>query len=327
MKYKHLTHAERYYIWQRLSNLDSLTKIASDLGVHKSTVSREVKRNSLSFSYHPIIAHQMAVKRREVAKTKFSKLTDKVKQYIHDKLILTWSPEQIAGRMPKSIKVSHEAIYQYIRYDRKHKGMLYKLLPHKGKKYNYHGNKHSPILNWIDISLRPKIVDTKSRIGDYEIDTIIGKRFGSKQCLFTMVDRKSKFTFIRKLKNTTAITIQNALEDIYDNTMVPIKTLTSDNGHEFANHQLIAQNISCGFYFARPYRSADRGLNEHTNGLIRRFLPKGTDFAKITCDTISNVQHLLNHRPRKSLGFLTPHEVMTRYLKRTYPDFDVALLI
>ena len=244
------------------------------------------------------------------------KITLEIRQYIIDKLKLKWSPEQIAGRLTKqrTAKIRTKLIYNYIRNDKLNGGMLYKLLPHKGKKYKYSGTRKSTIPNRVDISQRPKIVETKSRIGDWEGDTVIGVKNGSKHCPGTFVDRKSKFTIMLHLKDKTAVGLQNALEEYFMNCTLPFKTITFDNGTEFAYHQEITANINCPIYFARPYKSCDRGLNEHTNGQIRKFFPKKTDFSKIETAEINTVQNLLNDRPRKSLDFLTPNEVMDKYL-------------
>ena len=131
-----------------------------------------------------------------------------------------------------------------------------------------------------------------------------------------MVDRRSKSTFIRKTLDKSAEQIQLALEDIYLNTTMPIRTLTSDNGTEFANHKAISENIACDFYFARPYRSCDRGLNEHTNGKIRKYIPKGTNIDTISKETIRQIENDLNNRPRKALNYKTPNEVVAKYLQR-----------
>jgi IS30 family transposase len=319
--YKHLTKEQRYYIELEMSNNVSISKISKKIKVHPSTLYRELRRN-LHYSGH--YYHKAAQGMAEVRKfnaginTKFAKFVPKVLKYIILKLNAQWSPEQISGRMIKDVKVkiSHKTIYKYIYKDRDNGGKLFKLLPHRGKKYKYGSSKKSPIQNRIDISKRPKIVDLKTRIGDFEADTIVGIRGGSKNCLLTMVDRKTKFTFIRKLPDKTAYSVQAAIENIHSETTIPFITITPDNGTEFSNHQQIAENIGCNFYFARPYRSCDRGLNEHTNGKIRYFVPKKTDFKNVSDDTIAQIQDNLNHRPRKVLGFLTPNEVMARYLNR-----------
>lgn len=320
--YKHLTQKQRYYIHVDLSNNIKPSKIAKSIKVHISTVYREIQRNSLPNGlYHDNAAQGKAEIRRHLAKTesKFAKLKKpKVLKYLISKLEAHWSPEIISGRMVKDlkVKVSCKSIYEYIKHDKHNSGLLYKLLPRRGKKYKYSNSKHSPIPNRVDISQRPKIVDKKKRIGDWEADTIVGRKGGAKTCLLTLVDRKSKYTFIRKIKDRTASSVQEAIENIYTSTIIPFITITPDNGTEFANHQQIAENIGCKFFFARPYRSCDRGLNEHTNGQIRIILPKKTDFNDVPDDKIVYTESNLNNRPRKILGFLTPNEVMVKYLNR-----------
>jgi IS30 family transposase len=243
-----------------------------------------------------------------------------MKQFICDKLKIGWSPEVICGSMKKAFnkKLSFKTLYRYIWQDKAAGGKLYKLLPHQGKRYKYGSSKRGTITNRTDISQRPKIVEDKSRIGDLEGDTIVGVRGGDKACLLTLVDRVSKFTIIRKIPNKTADAVEDAMNKCYDDTVLPFFTVTYDNGTEFANHQNIADNIGCDIYFARPYRSSDRGLNEHTNGLIRRFFPKKTDFGKVTEEEVQYVQDLLNNRPRKSLNYLTPNEVVNKDIAKYY---------
>ena len=214
--------------------------------------------------------------------------------------------------------------YYYIWRDKQTGGKLYKLLPHRGKRYKYGDSTRCPIRNRIDISERPGIVDKKIRIGDLEGDTIVGVKGGDKSCLLTLVDRVSKYTIIRKLPNKTGKSVEHAMYESYDNSLLPFMTVTYDNGPEFANHINISESLGCDIYFARRYRSCDRGLNEHTNGLIRRFYPKKTNFATVTDEQIAYVQDLLNNRPRKSLGFLTPNEVVNKYLTKAYKKIVAA---
>jgi len=317
---KHLTQTQRYYICLQIASGISQTGIAKTLKVNKSTISREISRNQRGVNdYDSDYAQKKsAMKRSRASACKaFKQFSPSIKQYVEDKLKLKWSPEQISGRMKIEIKksVSHETIYKYIKADKGNGGKLFKLLSHQGKKYKYGSRKNIKIVDRIDISKRPKIVDAKTRIGDFEIDTIVSARNTGKACLLTMVDRRSKVTFIRKTLDKSAEQIQLALEDIYLNTIIPIRTLTSDNGTEFANHKAISENIACSFYFARPYRSCDRGLNEHTNGKIRKYIPKGTNIDTISQETIRQIENDLNNRPRKALNYKTPNEVIAKYLQ------------
>lgn len=318
---KHLTQNERYYICRQIANFISINKIAQQLNVHKSTIYREINRNSRGENDYD---SDYADKKSSLVKSNASRLkcfkqfTNPVILYIEEELKIKWSPEQISGRLKIDMNksISHVTIYKYIKHDKANGGKLFKLLSHQGRKYRYGATNTSNIIDRIDISQRPKIVDKKTRIGDFEVDTIVTKKNSGTTCLFTMVDRRSKLTFIRKVENRYSLSIKETIENIYLNTVIPIRTITSDNGPEFAEHKAISENISCGFYFARPYRSCDRALNENTNGLIRKFIPKGSDLDKITEDEIRNIENLLNNRPRKTLKFRTPNEVITKYLQR-----------
>lgn len=318
---KHLTQDERYYILRRIANLDRIKVIAEDLKVNKSTVYRELKRNKNDAGdYNATLAHKKATLRRRIASRSkaFKAFTQETTQYIYNKLRCKWSPEQISGRMKEDIgkSLSYKTIYSFIRHDKAIGGTLYTLLSRRGKRHQYGRRNCVQIANRLDISQRPAIVDKKSRIGDFEIDTIVSAKNTGYSCLLTMVDRRSKFVFIRKVPNKSAYEMQIAIEEVYQNTIIPFRTITSDNGVEFANHRAISENIACKFYFARPYCSWDRGLNEHTNGLIRKFFPKRTNFDTISDAQIQEVQNLLNYRPRKVLKFKNPNEVISKYLQR-----------
>jgi len=206
--------------------------------------------------------------------------------------------------------VSHESIYRYIYENKSHGGKLYQHLRHKNKKYHKRGNEYKTrglLKNRISISQRPKIVEKKSRVGDWEIDTMIGANHQG--ALVTIVDRCSKFALIKHVPSKHANVVTYAIIEM----MLPIQkithTITSDNGKEFAYHEQIAKELQTQFYFANAYHSWERGLNEHTNGLIRQYLPKQTDFTNLKKEQIQFIQDRLNYRPRKSLGYKTPAEV------------------
>jgi IS30 family transposase len=233
-----------------------------------------------------------------------------------------WSPEQISGRLKEQGKasISHEAIYQYIWENKRSGGILFKQLRHKGKKYNKRSSGKAGrgcIPNRVDITERPEIVEQKSRIGDWEGDTVISAV--SKTALLTVVDRHSKFTRIKKIGRKTAANVRAAMKDVMSPLPYPVFTITYDNGKEFAAHQDIATDLNAKCYFATPYHSWERGLNEHTNGLIRQYLPKLVDFKDVTDDEIQTIEDRLNNRPRKSLGYKTPMEVMMKH-----PNFQTS---
>ncbi len=326
--YKHLTHQELYYIWQHRINkfngtilfCETVEELSIRFKKHISTIYRAVNYLKET-NWNPDDTKKVKLRSRN--KEQFSMLTDKLKQYIANRLRIGWSPDVICGRMKRELKkkLSTKTLYRYIWQDKASGGKLYLLLPHRGKKYKYGSSTRGTIANRVDLSQRPKIVEQKKRIGDFEGDTIVGARGGDKACLLTLADRVSKLSLIRKIPNKSADAVEMAMNNCYDSTSVPFLTVTYDNGTEFSNHQSIASNLDCDIYFARPYKSCDRGLNEHTNGLIRRFFPKKTDFGQVTDEEVQYVQDLLNNRPRKVLNYLTPNEVVDRHLAKTYKKF------
>lgn len=227
---------------------------------------------------------------------------------IEEKIRLDWSPEQIPGTL--AISISHQRIYQHIWADRRNGDTLYQHLRHSNKKHKKRygsKDKRGQIRNRVSIDERPEIVAQKTRIGDWEIDTVIGKNHQG--ALVTLVDRVSKFTLIKKVasKHTEVVTQATIglLQPYLDKTL----TITADNGKEFAGHEKMKEQLNAEVYFAHPYCSWERGLNENTNGLIRQYFTKGSRFESITDDEVEAVMHRLNHRPRKSLNFKTPHDV------------------
>jgi len=313
MRQKQLTQKERYHIWASLKRGETQKAIAKTIGVHPSTICREIQRNkdSITKEYHYAFAHT-ASQRRQQSKAKYTVLIPKIKTYIKKHLKKEWSPEQIAGRMKIDIGISicHETIYRYI-YDNKSRGgRLYTHLRHKNKRYHNRSNTYQRrgiLIDRISIDKRPKIVEKKSRIGDFEIDTVIGRHHVG--ALVTIVDRKSKFTLINKVSSKRAEEVTQALIKMLLPLKPITKTITSDNGKEFAYHKEVSEALDTDFYFAHPYSSWERGLNEHTNGLIRQYLPKKTDFTQVSKEEIITIQDKLNHRPRKVLNYRTPYEV------------------
>jgi IS30 family transposase len=237
---------------------------------------------------------------------------ENIRQYVEDALSLQWSPEQIAGRLPASIKgqtISHEAIYQYIY---KEKRELVTFLPrhHRKRQIRGHSRKHrnSHIPNRISIEERPKLVEKRRQAGHWERDSLVSR--ASKACLSVIIERKSRYTLIDKLERRTAEAVRLAV--IARLQAFPRhlrRTLTYDNGSEHAEHELINRALGTKSYFCHPYSSWERGTNENMNGLIRRFLPKKTDFFDVSPAYVKQIEFLLNNRPRKCLNFKTPAEV------------------
>ena len=313
--YRQLTQGQRYQIRVLLLARLSQTEMANIIGVHKSTISREIKRNSGCKSYRPRQAHQKALERR-FAIPKRIKMTPAMIELITHYINLDFSPEQVSGylyRMYK-IKISHETIYKYIWADQKNGGDLYKHLRQPNHKYRKrYGSKtrHSRIKDQVSIDLRPDIVDTRSRIGDWELDTVTGKN--SKGFLITAVERKSKLTLIKRVADKQSDRMANAIVNLLRPYMDRILTITFDNGLEFARHKKIAKKLKADVYFAHPYHSWERGLNENTNGLIRQYFPRKMDFRNIDNESIELVTERLNNRPRKTLGFYTPNDAFLKY--------------
>ena len=319
MKYRQLTLEKRYQVSALIKAGLNQKEVALEVGVHPSTISRELRRNrDVVRGYNAELA-QIKSTKVEMQKTKRFSLTKPIEKYIRAKLKQDWSPEQISGRMrlDTGMSVVHETIYRYIYTNKKNGGKLYRYLRHKNKKYHCRSNDYrsrGTIIDRVMIGKRPKIVEKKSRIGDWEIDTVVGK--DHKGFLVTVVDRKSKFVIIKNVPTKEASVVTEALiEMIY-----PIKdithTITSDNGKEFAYHKQVSAALDTNFYFANPYHSWERGLNEHTNGLIRQYLPKKSEFLKISKDEINMIQNRLNHRPRKVLNYKTPYEVFFSEMSR-----------
>lgn len=309
--YHHVTRDIRSQIYALKATGTSLHKISAIVDRHVSTISREIKRNTGGRGYRYKQADEKAVERRTNASRTPQKLTPTLVTIIEGKLLEKWSPDQISGRLKeKDIAcISHEAIYQYIWKNKRTGGTLYKHLRHNGKKYNKRSSGKAGrgcIPNRVDITERPQIVEEKARVGDWEGDTVISAV--SKTAILTVVDRHSKFTRIKKLGRKTAENVRIAMKEVMRS--LPVYTVTYDNGMEFAAHQGIAADLNAHCYFAAPYHSWERGLNEHTNGLIRQYLPKSVDFKDVTDDEIQAIEDHLNNRPRKILGYKTPMEVM-----------------
>jgi IS30 family transposase len=314
--YHHLTYEDRCQIYALKKIGTSNSAVAKQLGVNPSTIGRELNRNKGKRGYRYRQAQNFAATRKKKASERPYKMTTEIVSIIEKKLSdFQWSPEQISGWLKLNMKaeISHERIYQHIWLDKRNGGCLYKNLRHHGKKYNKRKGKNAGrglIPNRIDIEERPKVVDEKLRIGDWEIDTIIGKNHVG--VLVSMVDRTSKYTKLSWVENKKACVVTKAIEYTLRPLRSVVHTLTADNGKEFAMHEKISSSLQAKVYFAKPYRSWERGLNEHTNGLIRQYFPKKTCFDKLLPSDVQKVENLLNMRPRKILNFRTPLEVFEK---------------
>ena len=317
-KYKQLTLGLRYQIFAYKQENYSISKIARVLDFNKSTISREIKRNSSEGYYSPEYAEIQATS-RDINKRTNKKLNNKIKLLIGKKLRENWSPEQIAGRLKKDkiITISHETIYRYIYKNQSNGGKLFKWLRHQNKKYKNRSELYrtrGQIRNRVNISQRSVLVNRKVRFGDFEVDTVIGKNH--KGALVTLVDRNSKFTLIKKVDSKHASGVTQAIIEMLSPIKNLIHTITADNGKEFSYHEEIAKVLNIKFYFCDPYASWQRGLNDHTNGLIREYIPKKSKFDKISRTEIVHIQNRLNSRPRKILEYKTPNEIFFNNLQR-----------
>ena len=308
MPYTQLTREQRYQIKALLDIKCTQTEIARQLGVNKSTISREVQRNQGQRGYRPKQADEKAVERR-VGKV-HTTISTETWQQVEEKLQMDWSPEQISGWLKKNQlpSISPEWIYQHIYADRQAGGTLYKHLRCCKKRRKRYGKyDHRGIIPFRkSIEERPEAVDLRERFGDWEGDTIIGK--GHQGALVTLTERKSRFTLVRKVAQKSAKLVAQAVVDLLA-WVQHLETITSDNGKEFAAHQSISRELLIDFYFAHPYASWERGTNENTNGLIRQYLPKERDLTTLTTQEEIMIMDRLNLRPRKCLDFSTPFEV------------------
>jgi Transposase and inactivated derivatives, IS30 family len=317
-KNKQLTLKERYHIYGLIEAGNTKSAIAKKIGVPRSTITYEMKRCNGPGNYDPEKAEKDAdFKKRNSHKR--SKITYEMKEIIIEKLENEqWSPEEIYGwcKMNGIDMVSHQTIYEFVRLDEENGGKLYKHLRRGHRKIKKHGSLETrgQIKNRTLIEERPAIVDLKVRTGDLEGDTIVGANH--KGVMVTINDRKSKSVLIAKSPSKNAKIVADVIIKLLKPFAQNLHTLTLDNGKEFADHERISQVLGIKIFFAHPYSSWERGLNENSNGLIRQYWPKGTSFETITDREIQDVMYKLNTRPRKTLGFASPAAAFDRGLSR-----------
>jgi IS30 family transposase len=302
MNYTHLTREERYQIYALKKAGHKQSEIAVVLKRNPSTISRELARNTGGRGYRPKQAQRLATERHAMNAWT---IDDATWQFARARLEEDWSPEQISNHAA----ISTETVYQRVYADKRAGGSLWQHLrcqKQRRKRYGKH-DRRGIIANRRTIEDRPPIVEARSRIGDWEADTIIGKNH--RQAIVSLVERKSGYTLLRKVKRKTARAVRKAAVSLLKPHRDKVLTLTSDNGKEFSEHEQIATELQTDFYFAHPYASWERGTNENTNGLIRQYFPKSRDFTTITQQEINHAMKRLNSRPRKRLGFLTPAQV------------------
>lgn len=323
----HLTQEQRYTIDVLKKENYSLTDIGKRIGKDKSVICRELKRNSDKRNgiYKADLADRKC-KIRHLEKPKNIRFTKSIKDFVIYWLKEDYSPEQIVGmaKLDGLSFVSVERIYQFIWDDKKSGGELYKQLRTQGKRYRKRGaskDKRGQIVGRNGIENRPKIVDEKVRLGDFEIDLIIGK--DHKRALITANDRVTGIVKISIIDSKDSEIVKNETINMLEEFKPILKTITSDNGKEFSQHQAIATELDIDYYFARPYHSWERGANENLNGLIRQYFPKGSSFENITQEQVKIVEDKLNNRPRKRFGYQSPNHV---YLQKLTNNGKVAFI-
>lgn len=309
MTYTQLTQEERYQIYALLQAGNNQTHIARILNRHKSTICREIHRNTGLRGYRPQQAQRLTEARR-TAKAQ-ARIHESTWSHVEQLLKQDWSPEQVSLwlKAEQGLAISHEWIYQYILQDKACGGKLYHHLRCQKQRRKRYGSysRRGQLIDRISIDERPIIVDQRSRLGDWELDTLIGK--GHQQAIVSLTERQSRYTLIGKVKRKTAQSVTRTIIRLLSPLTNQVLTLTSDNGKEFAGHKKIANTLNADFYFAHPYAPWERGLNENTNGLIRQYFPKSREFKSITQKEINQVMEKLNNRPRKCLGIKTPNQV------------------
>ena len=312
----HLTKEQRYTIARMLQAGCAKKDICTAIGKDKSVLSRELKRNSSKRGYSAALAQEYANERKERFRRP-RKFTKEVQAHVEKRMKEDqWSPEQIAGdaKQRGMDMVSIERIYQYIREDKLAGGTLWKHCRHRLKhRKRPVGGKKVIIPDKVSIDERPAVINEKKRFGDWEIDTIVGPE--NCGAILTVTERRTGFLLMKKLpqgKNAKAL----AKELYY--MLLPYKnfvhSITSDNGTEFYEHKWIATMLNTNYYFAHPYSSWERGLNEYTNGLIRQYIPKKEAFIKFSNKDIDFFQHKINRRPRKLLNFESPKNMFFLFI-------------
>jgi transposase, IS30 family len=310
---QHLTLAERGVLYRLKKDGNAQQKIAELMGRHPSTISRELKRNRGRRGYCPQEAQCLAAARRQVCR-RSAKLEDpEVHDDVEQKLKQLWSPDQIAGRLRARFPrqpgrwLSRQAIYDWIN---RRAPQWKSHLRRQGRPVQRRGK----LRDIVRIDDRPDVINRRRRYGDWEGDTIVGK--GRRSALVSLVERKSGYTRIGRADDLTAATTtcvtRRRMRDLPASWR---RSITFDNGKEFMNHRQIARQLKLATYFARPYRSWQRGTNENTNGLLRQFFPKGTDFTRISHQAVARAEALLNERPRKRLDYKTPAEVFAKHVR------------
>jgi transposase, IS30 family len=311
-KYKQLSKEQRLQLEVLLQMKAKKIEIAKQLGINRTTLYRELKRHGGKRGGYNALDAQSLSDLSKVRYRRPRKFTTQIQRIVIEKLSHKWSPEQISYRLKKEgiNMVSPERIYQFIYQDKYDGGELYKHLRIASKSYRKrYGiyDRRGKIPGRVSIEQRPEEANNRERFGDWEADTIIGKN--RTDAILTIVERQSSFTLMAKLDRKTAENTRRKCINALAPYKQVVKSITSDNGSEFYEHKKIAEKLQADFYFTHPYSAWEKGQNENTNGLIRQYLPKKTDFRPVSFTEINKIENELNNRPRKKLNFETPLEV------------------
>lgn len=323
MSYVHLTPICRGRIQAMVEEGKKVREIAAALDRHESTIRRELGRNKVGNSYTAAKAQDQYAERRKACRPGRKLDFQPLRQYVFDKLPQGHTPEQIAGRLPleypqdRRMRISHEGLYQALYSDEKMHCLIEHLpqaRPKRRKRGQGKTRRGPSIPGRVGIQQRPEVVQQRSRFGDWEGDTVVGAN--QQGFLTTLVERRSLLLRAQKVQTKQATEVAQAIISALEEMPASwLKTITFDNGTEFASHAELAQALPLAVYFADPYASYQRGTNENTNGLLRRFFPKGTNFQHITNEQLQLVVEQINNRPRKKLSYRTPNEVYVQYLE------------
>jgi len=317
---RHLTLWDREVLAQSHARGQHPAMIAEELGCHVRTIYRELQRNATDGHYYPARAQALSDQRRRASKIPWKLEDPGLRQYVQEKLCQYWSPEQISGRLEidfpdqVAMRISPQGLYEWIARQKASGGSWHTYLrqSHRKRRKRYGSRENrGRIVDRVGIEQRPQEVQARSRLGDWESDTIAGS--SSSACLASHVERVSKYTVLAKLPDAKAQSLNAGTVRAFErHGDLPRHTTTADNGKEFAAHAALSGKLGWSVYFANPYHAWERGLNENTNGLVRQFFPKGLDLACVSSQDVRRVEELLNQRPRKSLNYRTPTEVMSQ---------------
>lgn len=339
--YRRLTRADRCHIERSLSRGKRVSRIADELGMHRSNIYREIKRGTIrkgvtggkkKGEYSSREAQRRAISTYKDSRLSFEYRGSKIKGWVEDQIILKlnerWSPEQISNRIriEKGISISTEAIYKYILSIQKRGGELHKLLRHYGrrpkraKRRSRYWELQKQRRRSVDV--RPQGANKRRTVGHLERDLMLGKR--NTGAVLTIVDRKSRMTHLKKLESTECEETNNKTHEKIKSSKIPCKSVTNDNGHEFGRFWELEKKLKAKVFFTHALCPWERGTVENTIGLVRQFIPKGCDLSTVSDEYLIAVEKLLNSRPRKSLNYRTPNEFTTGKRKQLITKKRIA---